>query len=494
LLSMSCCKREQLRNTAIILIESSPTSLDPRIGTDAQSEHIDELIFDALVERGKDFSFHPGLATSWEWQGDRTLVFHLRDGVRFHDGRKFTSADVKSTLDSLRDGTIPSPKSGSYANVSSIEAPDPLTVILHLKQADNTLLASLSTGAIGIVPAGSGKDFWQHPIGTGPYRFVQQEVDKEVQLERFPEAWEGAPKIPRLRFSVVPDAITRTLELEKGSADAAVNAVPPDAVASLRSKSGVVVESTPGTVVNYLAFSMRDPILKDVHVRQAIAYAMDRQQMIDTLLHGQARVADGLLPREHWAYEESVPHYSFNPARANSLLDVAGYKRDAHGVRFHLTLKTSTDETTRLLAMVLQQQLRAVGIELELRSFEFATFYSDVARGAFQMYALRWVGGNEQPDILSYAFSSNRTPPKGANRGYYKNTEVDRLLADAGTKVDQKEQAIAYKAAQRILAVELPELPLWYMNSVVVHRSRLTGVEATSSGDFEFLRHAELHP
>jgi peptide/nickel transport system substrate-binding protein len=491
---MTSCKREQPRDTAILLIESSPTSLDPRVGTDAQSEHIDELIFDALVERGKDYNFRPGLATRWEWLNDRTLLFHLRDGVRFHDGRRFTSADVKSTLDSLRDGSIASPKSGSYVNVESIDAPDPLTVVLHLKQPDNTLLASLSSGAIGIVPAGSGRDFWQHPIGTGPYRFVRQEVDKEIELERFQDAWEGAPNLARLRFSVVPDAITRTLELEKGSADAAVNAIPADAVASLRTKPGIAVESAPGTVVNYLGFSMRDPILKDVRVRQAIAYAMNRQQMIDALLHGQARIADGLLPREHWASEVNVPHYNFDPARADVLLDAAGYKRDARGVRFHLTLKTSTDETTRLLAMVLQQQMRAVGIELELRSFEFATFYSDVTRGAFQMYALRWVGGNEQPDILSYAFASNHIPPKGANRGYYSNPEVDRLLFEAGTTVDQKQQTIAYKAAQRILAVELPELPLWYMNSVVVHRTRLTGVEATSSGNFDFLRHAELHP
>lgn len=493
-LCLMSCNRARPSDTAVILIESSPTNLDPRMGTDAQSEHIDELIFDPLVERGKDFSFQPGLATSWEWSGDKTLVFHLRKGVRFHDGRMFSSADVKFTLDSLRNGTIASPKSGSYENLVSVEAPNPLTVVLHLSKADNTLLASLSTGAIGIVPVGSGRDFWQHPIGTGSYRFVRQEVDKEVVLERSPTAWEGMAKIPELQFSVVPDAITRALELEKGSADVAVNALPFDAIASLQKEHGIVVESTPGTVVNYLAFSMRDPILKNERVRQAIAYSLNRQQMIDALLHGQARIADGLLPREHWAYEPNVQRYGFDPARANQLLDAAGYPRDSKGVRFHLTLKISTDETTRLLAMVVQQQFHVVGIELEVRSFEFATFYSDVTRGAFQMYALRWVGGNEQPDILSYAFASKRTPPKGANRGYYQNAEVDSLLDVAGSTVDQQEQAAAYKAAQKMLAVELPELPLWYLNSVVVHRARLTGVEASSSGDFNFLRHAELHP
>src|SRR5262249_11393621 len=155
------------------------------------------------------------------------------------------------------------------------------------------------------------------------------------------------------------------------------------------------------TSLQYLAFNMRDPILQDVRVRQALAYAIDRQPMLHHLFGDQGRLADSVLPPEHWAYNGDVSHYPYDPVKANALLDASGHPRGPGGIRFHLTMKTSTEETTRLLAAVLQQQLRKVGIELDIRSFEFATFYSDVLKGSFQLYSLRWVGySNQDPDIF----------------------------------------------------------------------------------------------
>lgn len=215
-------------NTVVFLIESSPANLDPRVGTDAQSQHIDELIFDGLVQRDANFHFTPALARSWDQPDPKTLVFHLREHVRFHDGRTLTSHDVVWTIDSMRDGTVISPKAATYVSIDSIEAPDAETVVFHLKHPDNFLLTNLSTGAMGIVPAGSGRDFWRHPVGTGPFRFVSQQIDQDVVLERNPVSWSLSPQIDRVRFSVVPDAITESLELEKGSADVAINSLPTD--------------------------------------------------------------------------------------------------------------------------------------------------------------------------------------------------------------------------------------------------------------------------
>src|SRR5262249_4099448 len=191
------------------------------------------------------------------------------------------------------------------------------------------------------------------------------------------------------------------------------------------------VEQQPGTVLAYLAFNLRDPVLKDVRVRQALAYAIDRRPILLYLFGDQGRLAESVLPPQHWAHEDNLPRYAYDPAKANALLDAAGYPRDKAGVRFHLLMKTSTEETTRLLAAALQQQLRSVGIALDIRSFEFATFYSDVNKGSFQLYSLRWIGGNEDPDIFYYAFHSSSFSPKHANRSYYVNPEIDRLI-DAG--------------------------------------------------------------
>jgi peptide/nickel transport system substrate-binding protein len=300
------------------------------------------------------------------------------------------------------------------------------------------------------------------------------------------------PKIERVRFAVVPDSITMSLELEKGSADVEINAVPMDALPVLASRTDLKVLDVPGTQVQYLAFNLRDPFLKDARVRQAIACAIDRDLLIRTLMSGHARPAKSLLPTTHWAWNNDGPSFNYDPARAEQLLEDAGYKRKADGMRIHLTMKTSTVEDVRLLSAVFQQQLARVGIALDIRSYEFATFYSDVLRGAFQMYSLRWIGGNEQPDIFTYAFSSSRFPPKGANRGRYTNPQVDALLEDAWQSPDQERRRKDYAQAQQILANDLPAVNLWYRDTVVVHNRRLRNVQPTPSGSFTFLESAEL--
>ncbi len=492
LLMLAGCRTAQRDpRTVVFLIDSSPANLDPRIGTDGQSEHIDELLFDGLVERDANFHFTPALAESWEEPDPHTLVFHLRKGVRFHDGRALTARDVAWTIDSMRSGAVISPKAAAYASVEFVEARDPFTVVFHLRQPDNFLLTNLSTGAIGIVPEGSGREFWQHPVGTGPFRFVRQQMDQDVVIERT-ASWHVEPKIERVRFAVVPDAITESLELEKGSADVASNTLPMDALPVLAQRAELQIEDTPGTPIQYLAFNMRDPLLSHVRVRQAIAYAMNRQLIIDTLLRGHARMAESLLPPTHWAWTGDVAHYAYDPTQAEKLLDEAGYRRGKDGVRFHLSMKTSTAEDVRLLAAVLQQQLALVGIALDLRSYEFATFYADVMRGAFQMYSLRWVGGNEQPDIFSYAFATSRFSPRGANRGHYSNAQLDALLDDAAASSDLQKRRTDYVQAQQILARDLPAINMWYLDSVVVHNRRLTHVSATPSGSYTFLEGAEL--
>ncbi|MGA8730370.1 MAG: ABC transporter substrate-binding protein, partial [Terracidiphilus sp.] len=280
--------------------------------------------------------------------------------------------------------------------------------------------------------------------------------------------------------------------LEKGSGDVAVNSLPMDALPVLARRSNLQLEDTAGTEIQYLAFNLRDPQLKDARVRQAIACAVNRPLIIKTLLGGHAQLASSLLPPNHWAWSGAGPLYDFDPARADHLLDQAGYPRGRDGIRMHITMKTSTSEDVRLLAAILQQQLAVVGIALDLRSYEFATFYADVTRGAFQMYSLRWVGGNEQPDIFSYSFSSKSFSPKGANRGHYSNPRIDGLLDDAAASGDNARRRADYAEAQRILARDLPAINLWYIDTVVVHNRRLTHVLPTPSGSYRFLENAYL--
>jgi peptide/nickel transport system substrate-binding protein len=498
---MACCELAACRprvvdpHTVVMIIESSPNNLDLRQGTDAQSERVGGQIFDALVKKDEHFNLRPWLATSWEQPDALTWAFHLRDGVRFHDGRPLEAADVAWTIRSMIDGTLITAKSGAFASVDKVETPDRLTVVVRLKHPYAGLLFNMSDGLFGVVPRGSGKDLGLHPVGSGPFRFVSAVQDKEIVVERNADYWAGAPRIEHIRFAVVPDAITSALELEKGSADLASNVVTLDMVHTLESVANLKVESGPSSVAIYTNFNVHDPLLKDKRVRQAIACAIDRQEIVDAIWRGQARLANTLLPAGHWAAasDAEMTLYPHDVARAERLLDEARFPRGKDGVRIRITLKTSTDETTRLMAAVLQQQLRAAGIRLEVRSAEFGTFYSDVTKGAFQMYALRWIGSNEDPDIFRYAYGSNAFPPKGANRGRYANARVDALLVNAAAEMDQTKRRDDYVEVQKILADELPGIPLWYPNNEVIHTRRIENVRLQASGNFDFLREAWVH-
>jgi len=489
-LLLSCSQRPPA-DTLVMIIESSPTNLDPRVGIDAQSERLGALLFDALVRRDEHFNLKPWLAESWETPDPLTYIFHLHHGVRFHDGRPLTARDVKWTFESILNGTIRTTKSGTYRFVDRIEDPDDFTVIFHLKEPWANLLWNVSNGAIGIVPYGSGADFNQHIVGSGPFKLVSNELDREVVIQRNPGYWREPPHLERVRFLVVPDTTTRALELRKGSADVAINAFPPDVALALQRDRDLVVMRAPGTIYTYLAFNLRDPILKDVRVRQAIAYAIDRQPMIHYLWRDFAQPANSVLPPQSWAYDGDVRTYSYDPARARQLLDAAGYPA-RNGVRFRLTMKTSTEESTRLLAAVLQQQLRNVGIELDIRTYEFATFFADVVKGAFQLYSVRWIGGNNDPDIFEYAFHSQRMPPKGANRGGYFNSKVDALIDAGRRESDQQKRREIYAQVQQILAEELPYINLWYLDNVLVHSKRVQDVTIAPAGDYDFLMEARI--
>jgi peptide/nickel transport system substrate-binding protein len=390
-------------------------------------------------------------------------------------------------------GKVRSAKASTYQFIQRIDTPDDFTLVIHLSQPFATLLWNLSDGAFGVVPCGSDESFNRNPIGTGPFRFVSLEQDKEVVITRNDAYWREKPQLERVRFNVVPDTTTRALELRKGSADVAINALTADMIAAERREPTLRVEVAPGTIYTYIALNMRDPILKDVRVRQALAYAIDRGPLIHYLWRDLAEPARSILPPQHWAFDPDVAVYNHDPDRARRLLDEAGYRAGRDGIRFHLALKTTTEEFNRLLAVVLQQQLRDVGIALDIRSFEFATFYADVVKGQFQLFTgLRWIGGNQDPDIFEGVFHSASIPPRRYNRGFYSNPQVDRLIDEGRIELDQDKRKKIYTEVQQILNRDLPYIHLWYFDNVLVHSTRVDDLRLNASGNYDFLTSARI--
>ena len=532
-LLLSGCSRARPADadTVVFLIETMPANLDPRIGTDAQSQRLHSLLFSSLLERDSRMNLRGDLAAWWESPNPLTYVFHLRPDVRFHDGRPLTSADVKFTFDSILSGEVRTPKRSAFRMVARVEAPNPQTVVFRLSEPYASFLWNLARPSVGIVPAGSGADFAAHPIGTGPFRFVSSRQDDEVVLGRnlnyspnpgpmyldsvdprtghfvggridYSYEWarkQGLDVLPhpskllkRIRFRIVPDAVVRALELRKGAADIQLNSLTPDMVPVLVRDPDLSVTQQPGTIYSYLGLNCEDSILARREVRQALAFATDRMSIIKHLLRGQARLADSPLPYENWAYNPAVTSYPYDPARAEQLLDAAGFPRGPDGMRLHLVLKTSTEELSRLIGAVLQDQWRRVGIALELRPLEFATLLSDAIAGNFQLTLLRWVGANNDPDIFEFVFSSRRIPPNGANRGRYRNPRLDALLDQARVESNLDRRKQLFAEVQRIVADDLPYLSLWFSDNVAVYRRRLSNISLTPSGDYDFLTEAAL--
>jgi peptide/nickel transport system substrate-binding protein len=467
--------------TVIMALDESPRNLDPRIGTDASSERLIQLIFSSLVKRSITYDIEPDLALSWEIPNPTTYIFHLRTDATFHDGRPLTSRDVVFTFRSVLSGAIQTPKAGTYRLVESVNAPDDHTVVFKLKEPFAPFLWNLTRGAIGIIPDGSPTNFAQNPVGSGAYKFVRYVPDSEVVLERNENYYGKKPILSRFVFKIIPETIVRALELRKGSVDIALDVLTPDLVEALRGNKNLEVLLAPGTNYQYIAFNLEDPLFSDLRVRKAIAHAIDRDKIIKFLWRGQAEAAPGIIPPNNWSYAGDVATYAYDPARARELLREAGREN------LSFTYRTSTDDTGRLIAAVLQQQLREVGIQMDIRSNEFATFYADVVKGNFQMYSLRWIGGNNDPDILNLVFHSMMVPPNGANRGRYANAEVDRLIDFARREVDTEKRKTAYQRIQRIVAEELPYVSLFYVDNVAVYNKRIGGMKLFPAGEYEFL-------
>jgi peptide/nickel transport system substrate-binding protein len=480
---LSACARTETHEpgTVTFALDEAPQNLDPRIGIDASSERLIQLLFSSLVKRNRDFTVEPDLALKWEIPNPTTYIFHLRDDAVFHDGRKVTARDVVYTFRSLLDGSVKSTKTGTYRLVQSVEAPDDRTVVFKLKEPFAPFLWNLTRGGVGIIPEGSPPNVATNPIGSGAFKFVRYIPDGEVVIERNDAYYGEKPHISTVVFKIVPEAVVRALELRKGSVDIALNVLPPDTIEVLRKNKDLQVMEAPGTNYQYVAFNLKDPVFSDLRVRKAIAYAIDREKIIRYLWRGQARPATGVIPIGNWCYAEDVATYPYNPERARELLKETGKT----GLSF--TFRTSTDETGRMLATVFQQQLKEVGIQMNIQANEPATFSADIEKGNFQAYARRWIGGNNDPDIFNLIFHSAMTPPNGANRGFYFNPEVDRLIDFGRRETDIEKRKAAYQQVQRIVAEDLPYVSLFYVDNVAVFNKRIEGMTLYPAGEYEFL-------
>lgn len=454
------------------------------------SSRINELVFDSLAKPDRAGNFVGRLAESIERPSPSEVVFHLKHGVRFSDGRELTARDALFTYNSILAPESMSPKRATLEQLKSIEAPDDYTVIMIF---EHPYAPAVEIASEGIVPAGTPSPAHGNsaaPVGSGPFAMVAYSRDESLRLEHNPY-YPHKPGAPQsIFFKVVPDPTVRALELAEGVCDFAPNNIQVDVLPWLAAHQSLEISKTPGTTYRYLSFNFRNPRLRDVRVRRAIAYAIDRNTIVNTVLRGTGRIASGMLSPENWAYDGNVVDYSYDPNKARQLLDQAGFKAGKEGMRgLRFEFKT-TPEGARM-GETFQAMFRRVGIELSIRTLEFATYYADIQAGNFDLTSLQWVGIND-PNQYYRVFDSKKTPPHGENRGYYSNPTMDRLVEAGEITVDRDARKKIYAQVQQLAADDLPYVSLWWVDNVAVMNRRLVGFEAYPNGSLRSLATIKL--
>ena len=479
-------QRDTVRpNEVVVALENPTIHLDPRLATDQSSARVLELVLNGLVEKLPDGSLGPSLAESWEIaDGGLRYRFKLRPDVTFHDGRPFSADDVVWTFQSMLDGRVVTPKVGAFSQLERVAKVEPLVVDFHMREPYGAMLVNLTT-YLGIIPDGEPPEAMNDRlVGTGPFRFVSRTPDR-VLLEANDDAWQGRPALDRVVLKQVPDATVRELELRKGSTHLVVNGLAPDVVDDFRSDETFTVVVDPGSNWSYMGLNLRQPPLSEPAVRRAMRQAIDRQRLVSSLWQGLGVVGESPIPQGHWAHHDTLAGVAYDPEAARRLLDEAGFADpDGPGPasRFKLTYKTSTDQTAVLQAQAIQSMLAEVGIEIEIRSFEFATFYNDVKQGNFEIFSLIQTGIVD-PDIFALMLHSDSVPPGGFNRGGYSNPEFDRAIELGAAAVVQRDRREHYLRAQEIFAADVPFISLLSRMNVAVMPRELVGFENYLSGE-----------
>ncbi len=487
MLGLAACSTEAPEaHTVRIGMASAPISLDPRFATDAASHKVQELIHCGLIQLGEDFLPQPNLALSWQHPDPYTWVFTLDADKKFHHGQAVTAQDVATTLNAIRSNQLASPLKAGFTAIEDIVVNSPHQLTIQLNKPDSSLLTRLN---LGIVPASEALKPHQarHTIGCGTFKLLSW--GNTLHLTR---AMPDASSIQAIDILTIKDPVTRVLKLARGEIDFTQNDLPPHLLPWLKKQPHLHITSQPSTTFSYIGLNMLDPILKHQQVRKALALALDRNLLKQALFADLPTLGETVLTPSHWAAAD-IPHTPFDIAKAEELLDKAGFPRDKNGMRFALNYRTSTNPARLRLVTAIASAWQNIGVNVSIESLEWGGVYARIKRGDFQVFSLSWVGITD-PDIYRWILHSGMQPPKGANRGHYSNPQVDEWLDKAAASEDLKERKKLYTLIQQQMAADQVYIPLWYDAVVAVSNERLQNFKPRHDASLLPILQATLKP
>lgn len=472
------------------------STLIPLLATDSSSHAVAGQIYNGLVKYDKNLNIVGDLAESFDISRDGlTITFHLRHGVKWHDGAPLTSRDVLYTYQVTIDPKTPTAYAEDFKQVKKITAPDSHTVRVTY---DSPFAPALASWGMNILPVHllEGKDITKsllarNPVGTGPYRFKEWVSGQKIVLEANRDYFEGRPYIDRFIYRIIPDSSTMYMELKAGAID--LMTLSPVQYARQTTSQSFTNRFNkyryPSSSYLYMGYNLRHPLFKDKRIRQAMTAAINKDELIQGVLFGMGQRAHGPIVPGRWAYNPAVKDIGYDPKRAAELLAEAGWKEKnsggilvKDGMPFQFTILTNQGNQQRLMtAQIIQQRLRQVGIDVKIRVVEWAAFLKEfVNKGNFEVVLLAW-SISQDPDMFDI-WHSSKTNIGELNFVGYKNPEVDRLLIEGRSTFDIEKRKLAYFRIQEILADEQPYTFLYVPDSLPVVSSRIRGVEPAPAG------------
>lgn len=433
---------------------ASTTAMDP--GFLRESATIVDNIFDTLVMRDKDMKLVPGLATSWKAIDDTTWEFKLRQGVKFHNGEDFNADAVKFSIDRVLDPAAKSPTVSYIRTIDSVEVVDPLTVRIKTKGPDPLLPTRMSRYPTYIVPPKYVKEvgndkFATHPVGTGPYKFVEFIPDQHVILEANKDYWRGAPSIDKVTWRAIPDGTARVTALLTGEVDLIEN-VPVDVAPMVKaSPDADLVQVKNGGLTIYLGLVMNEKPLDNVKVRQALNMAIDRKSIVDNILQGMASPRGTQVGAADFGYKD-VPVPAFDPAKAKALLAEAGFP-NGFSIKMQSTHRYLKDGE---VAQAIAQEFGDIGVKVDQEVLDWSVYTQQVPRKG-PIFMLGW--GSTQTldaDAAVYAIFKTGEPYSTASI-----PELDKLLDESRTIVDPAKREAVLDKIQDLAAEQVPVIPLY---------------------------------
>ncbi len=488
------------------LVDSSigdASKLNPILLTDSASGDIVGLVFNGLVKYDKDLHLVGDLAKSWKISSDGlTITFYLRQNVRWHDGQPFTAEDVKFTWDKLVDPKTQTPYASSYILVKRATILEKYTFQVEYSEP---FAPALDSWGIGILPKHilenqdiNTSGFNRKPIGTGPFKFKEWKTAEKIELEVNKDYFEGRAYLDRYAYRVIPDQSAQFLSLQKGEVDQ-MTLTPDQFTGQETSEKGFLDKfhkfKYPSLNYIYMGFNLKREIFQDRRVRVAIAHAINKDDIIQKILHGLGHGVTGPYPTTFWAYNYDVKPYSYDLKESEMLLSQAGWKKDKSGKLvkdgkvFEFNLMTNQGNQAReQCATIIQQQLAKLGIQVNIRILAWTAFMDIVDRQRnFDSVVLGWSLGLD-PDCYDI-WHSSKTGPNEYNFISYKNSKVDQLLLDGRKTFDQEKRKKIYNKIHELIAYDEPYVFLYVPDNLVAIDKRFRNIKVAPLGiSYNFIR------